>query len=293
MSKNHNLLCSLLCFSSLACVNSAGDEATSATSALAGSTSGLEYHHTLAHSRFHIGATASDLSEGGFRKTVGSEGVFATDEANGWVLATPNGGSPAESGPLTSDGDEHNSRALQYLVDAGLPASEVGTVQANAMMAGGMFATGKRAPDKLVGFTSVVHRAIAGIEVADSFAWARFNRSGEVVAESVYWPAIPPGVVQAAAALRSTIAAPADRSAFLHAIVANNPEVADAQGGGTVIHHSHATVHAPPVVVATYDVIVGAAGTKPRVRHFDATGREVWLVHDNLPTSGSGPRPLQ
>jgi hypothetical protein len=294
MRKIGNLLFSLLFFSSLACANGANDGAdTTATSALTASPPGLEYRHTRARSRFHLGTNVTDLSEGGFQKSVGSDGVFATDEANGWVLAIPNAGSPAESGPLTTDSDEHNSRTLQYFADGGLPASEAGTVQANAMMAGGMFATGQRVADKLVGFTSVVHRTIAGIEVADSFAWARFNRSGEVVAESVYWPAIPSGVVQSAATLQSAIADPIKRRALVDAVVANNPDVGAAQSGAVVIHHSHATVHAPPVMVATYDIIVGAAGTKPRVRHFDGSGREILLVHESLPVQGSGPRPRQ
>jgi hypothetical protein len=133
------------------------------------------------------------VTEGNFYKVVGDDGVLATDESNGAVLGVPNGGSPAVLvGPLTSNSDEHNAFVEDYFKTTGLPSTEIDAVHANTMMAGGMAAGGKRLPDRLVGFSSVVTRRLGGVRVAESFAWARFNKDAEAVAEGVYYA--PPSV---------------------------------------------------------------------------------------------------
>jgi hypothetical protein len=243
---------------------------------------GMEFRHLLSGSRFHLGGPErTNLSEGGYAKTIGPHGVFATDEINGATHGVPNGNSPAVfRGPLTTDADAHNAAALDYFVASGLPKAEAGTVQANAMMAGGQTATGIRVPDRLVGFNSVVERRLGGIRVAESYAWVRFNKDGEAAAEGVYWPAIPAETVSAAMELSDSITDTNARGAFLGRIAAGHPDVSASGDGEIVIHHSDSTFHGAFEALASFDVLVRKAGEKPEIRHFDKLGNDVLLPHE-------------
>ena len=55
------------------------------------------------------------------------------------------------------------------------------------------------------GYQSVLERQIDGIRIVDSIAWARMNDHGQVVAEWVYWPAIPSNVIQEARRLKEQL----------------------------------------------------------------------------------------
>jgi hypothetical protein len=242
---------------------------------------GAEFRHQASVSKFRIGAHPQTTSENRLSRLTGDDGVFAVDETNGAVVGLENGSSPASVvGPLTTDSDMHNEVVAQYFESAGLPAAEVGGIHANAVMSGGMSATGQRLKDKLVGFSSVITRRLAGVRVEESFAWARFNRDGESVAEAAYWPAIASQSVQDAIALNDGLQDPAQAARYLAQIQKNNPDVASGSIGEVVIHHSSSTVRQPAVALASYDIVFGAAGTKPRVRHFDAVGKEFTLPWD-------------
>lgn len=264
---------------------SAPQTTTVTTAPLTVSTSGgSEFRHTTSTSLFHTGEVVGSKSEGGFEKLLGRDGVFAIEEANGWSLALPNGDSSAETvPPLTNNAEEHNARVVEYFRAAGLPASEFGGVHVNTMMRGGRAATGARTADKFVGYISVIQRRIQGIAVPDSFAWARFNAKGEVVAESVYWPAIPASTVAEAVRLQQHLAETTKQSAFVASLAASDPTIAADATAEVTIHHSSATVHAAPVAVAAVDLMTGRQGDeRRRVRHFSAAGTEIVLAHERV-----------
>jgi hypothetical protein len=252
---------------------------------------GSEFRHTTSASLFHTGEVVGSKSEGGFEKLVGKDGVFAIEEANGWSLALPNGGSSAETAPpLTNNADEHNARVVEYFKAAGLPASEIGSVHVNTMMRGGRAATGPRTADKFVGYISVIQRRIQGIAVPDSFAWARLNAKGEVVAESVYWPAIPAATVTEAVRLQQHLAEATKQKDFVASLAASDPTIAADATAEVTIHHSSATVHAAPVAVAAVDLMTGRQGDeRRRVRHFSAAGAEIVLAHERAQSAPTAP----
>jgi hypothetical protein len=254
--------------------------------------SGISFSHSLASSHFHLGANVSLLSSDGFLQTSGDDGVFQVDQSSGAAFGVENAASPANArGPLTLDSDAHNQKVLDYMQASGLPMAEVARVHANTIMSGGVTGSGVRLKDSLVGFTSVINRQLGGVRVSESFALARFNADGETVHEAVYWPAIPSDVVGAAAQMSATVADPRTLNPLLRLIQGANPEVGNAAGGEVVIHHSPFWMRkAVPDTVVTYDVIIGVAGSKPRVRHFDSTGAAVVLPSETkTPLSSARP----
>jgi hypothetical protein len=232
------------------------------------------YSHSFTNSKFHIGSNPISVAESGLLKTVGTDGVFGIVPETGWVLAIPNATSPSRLvAPLTSSPDVNNARVLDYFTSNGLPASQVGGVNAHASM----YASGARdsstptlpAKPEFGGYTSVVTRAVSGVPVPDSFAWARFNADGEVVAEQVYWPALPSTVVNAASALAARLSDPVVRDNYLRQLPSG------ASNGQVVIRHSACSYRGGFEAMASYDFTT--EGESPRVRHFDASGAEVTL----------------
>jgi hypothetical protein len=233
------------------------------------------YSHTVGVSRFRIGASRREMSEAGWYKVVGNEGVFATDPYTGAVRANPNGDAPAaHAAALTSNPDEHNARVLTYFRGAGLPMDQVGGAHVTTIMKvdGPADTVGHQRPT-FVAYTTIVERTIDGIRVPDSFAWARFNARDEVVAEGVYWPAIPAAAIADAHALRDQLTDPARGAAYRTQLAVPD---ASAKGGMVTIRHSGATSRSAFEAFAGYDVHVpygdGATG-RGRTVHFDASGR--------------------
>jgi hypothetical protein len=134
---------------------------------------GAAYVHTANNSKFRVGTTASTMSEFGFTKLVGKEGVFATLSTTGWVLALPNANAPSIAvAPLTQSEAVHNRAVVNYFSGAGLPTAQIGEVHAHPSM----HASGQSGVDNISnnltfeGYTSVITRVVAGILVPDSFA---------------------------------------------------------------------------------------------------------------------------
>jgi hypothetical protein len=105
----------------------------------------------------------------------------------------------------------------------------------------------------------------------DSFAWARMTTSGDVDAESVFWPPIDAAIVREATAFRTLVSDASAHKAF----VAGLPEGVE-QDIGVVIHHSNAAAGQPPVALASYDVKF-AGRSDSAIRHFDRGGVELTL----------------
>lgn len=238
---------------------------------------GAGYIHLASASKFHVGSAATNLSELGFSKVVGSDGVFAT-AANGWVGAFPVAGAASTMvDPLTRVPEVHNQTVVSYFVGAGLPTAQIGNVTAHADARGS--GTGKTSgplPNgTFAGYTSVLARVVAGIPVPDSFAWAQFNANGEVVKEAVYWPAIPQSVIQEAQALNAKLSDPTQRATYMSKLPAG------LVNGQVVIRHSSCSER------STFEVFAGYDLTERRemggVRHFDMNGTEFKMKSEAHP----------
>ncbi|MDC0746044.1 hypothetical protein [Polyangium mundeleinium] len=247
----------------------------------------------IAMSLFSTGPAATSQLENGYQKVVGSEGVFATDSTNGAVLAIPNSGAHALSvGPYSISASEHNDRVRTYFVAAGIPADQIGSVSVHTMVERGGLVQDLIKPDapqlKLVAYYSLLNRAVDGIPVADSVAWARFNAEDVVVSETVFWPEIPGQAVADAKKMALTLADPSARAAFRAKL-----PVTDESEGHVVIRHSTHTWRGGFVAVASYDVNYRyPEGGGSYTRHFGLDGVEFRLPEEmvgaNIP---SDPRP--
>lgn len=245
------------------------------------------YQHGLERSRFVVGDSRGDVREYGLIKVVGSEGSFAVDEANGTVIAVPNARSAAQQRGVwyTRGSQSHNDDVRAYFMAAGIPQDQIASVDATTSLYGaGGEADRSSLQPKIAGWQSILHREIRGVPVIDSVAWARMDDDRHVIAEWVYWPAIPAKAIDDAVRLRTSLASESQRAAFLSRLPADLP------GGQVVIRHSSAVTSGPFEAVATYDVIerrisadasTGAAVRAASVvRHFDANGSEIRLPQE-------------
>src|SRR5262249_27630679 len=121
------------------------------------------------------------------------------------------------------------------------------------------------------GTTALLARAVDGIPVGESHAYAHFVAGDQTTDEGFYWPAIPADVVAAARALRDRLADPAALAAYKALL----PSEAQSDGQ-VVIHHTDGSLGtAAFTAVATYDVLerdpLGGGGD----HHFDADGQEI------------------
>jgi hypothetical protein len=256
--------------------------AAAAVPDLGGSVAG--YSHAFERSLFKPGNGQVAMSDAGYSKLVGANGVFAVDQVTGAVLALPNAGAPStRRPPFAGSGAEHNAKVKAYFVAGGLPADQIAGVQTHAMMEGGIDAAGNRTPDTLIGYYSVLSRAISGIPVAESYAWARFNVDGEVVDEAVHWPALPASAVAEAKALSVIVGDLPSVAALAAKIEQANPGFGNTEGR-VIIHHNLSVDRGGPFSVATYD------STPPNGRstlHFDRNGARVALRHEVVASSAA------
>lgn len=237
------------------------------------------YTHALERSKFALGTKAVSRAEFGMQKAVGDQGVFAT-MPTGLTLGMPNADARSRQKAAYPGGpDAHNKAVRSYFVGAGLPSDQISeVVPFAAMHSEGAVADGMKgavANAKLGYYFSVLRRQVDGIPVADSLAWARLNVDGEVVIESVYWPAIPEAVITKARDAQARLADPAMRSALV-------AKVPGASEGKLVIHHTPGFYQGAFEAVATYDI----AGDGGKVHHFDISGAAVDLAEERADAWG-------
>ena len=240
------------------------------------------FSHTFEHSRFKPGGAPSAISDMGFSKLVGTNGVFSVDEVNGWVLATPNGGAPSTlRPPYPGTAADHDARVLGYFLASGIPKDQIAGIQVHTLMQTSMsLVDNKKAPDTLLGYYSILNRAINGVPVADSTAWARFNADDEVVEESVFWPELPASVLDRVSAVTAAFGDSARLGAIQQKIEAGAKGYGSVPGR-IVIHHADSTYRGTPFAVVTYDVFPGH--DRLAVGHFDETGQRITLAHETQP----------
>lgn len=198
-----------------------------------------KYQHEFSRSRFVAGAAAQARVESGFQKVVGEFGVFATDGHNGAVTAIPHGASGRElAEPFTDDEGVHNKAVLDYFLGAGIPPAQVGSASVTTVIEGtGTLVDGRDAPPRFVAFNTVLERRVSGVQVADSFAWARLAKDGSVVSEGVYWPELDSNVINDAIQLDQTLSNPSVKVGLIAHAKAVLPDL-DETSLHAVVHHS-------------------------------------------------------
>jgi hypothetical protein len=254
------------------------------------------YQHSLDRSRFSVGTPTTSqrrLTENGFAKVIGPEGVFATNVANGLTVALQSDGSDKPGARaeglarlktvFTGEPEKHNKQVFEYFVRAGLPKAQVGGTHANTyLIANGSGKDKRLAETHVDGYATILERQIERYSVVDSVAWARLNDEGKVISEWVYWPAIPGKVISDAKRLEEMVRN-SNKEGFLSRLPPGLPP------GKVVIRHSSATEEGKFEVFASYDVLetktlvaaVPATGQNLKTensivltRHFDVSGTE-------------------
>ncbi len=266
-------------------IDQAATAADAAPSFLAG------YTHTLNASRFKIGANPSlELNTPQMQRWRGSLGAFAIDPGNGSACGLLDARSPR--GPYELDEATHAANVKAYFGTAGVPAEQIGEVQATYQSAimGGSTADAGPSPFQLESISSILRRRVSGVLVVESEAWAKMTTNGDVDMECVFWPPLDKSVVQNAVAWAKTMTDAPTHAAFLAKISSNASIQSDV---GVVIHHTDMSVHSPATAFSSYDVVLG---TEPGggTRHFDQTGQEFRLPQELSPAPGPGaarPRP--
>jgi hypothetical protein len=236
------------------------------------------YSHEISRSRFRIGqGTALETSTPTLQRWRGSLGAFAHDPTNNWSMAELSAGSP--SGPYILDASTHNQMVKSYFVSAGIPEDQIANVETSYIYSGTLGGNQTTAPVPH-SLNSILMRAIDGIPVRESEAWAKMTTAGDVDMEVVFWPPIDTRVIARAKALAATIAGPSGHASYL----AKLPKIFIE--GGVVIHHSDMSVHSAPVAYVAFDATVDSAGYAA-MHHFDENGNEYRLPHEQANTPGS------
>jgi hypothetical protein len=180
---------------------------------------------------------------------------------------------------MAGSAEDHNQAVRSYFVAGGLPDAQISRVDALARMSQS-YDNGTSTTPELICWNSMVHRQAGGFNVRDSYAWARINVNGQVVAEGVHWPDLPVGVIHDAAELSAIANAPGS----LAALRAKLPADLQTVPGEVMIHHTPGEWAGAFVAAATFDVTRNS-----RVLHFDKNGVEVQFPNEKRGANGSPP----
>jgi hypothetical protein len=273
-------------------------------SASAGGAAG--YQHGVRGSRLDLGGRARRVVERGYVREVGREATLAVNLKNGSAFGVPNANARSQhSGPYGASPEAHEASVRDYFVYLGLPAEQILRVRTLTQLeAHGRGDETRTVPLVLAAYYSVIDRGVQGIPVPDSFAWARVDTEGKVIAEGIYWPALSPAVVAGALKLRDAVADP-QRQAALEAKIPLR-----IRDHGVAIRHSSAYVETPFEAFPSYDVAVLSqalpergqlavaaqteAPSRPNgtmeIRHFDENGVELRLPQEQRSLGAATPR---
>ena len=252
------------------------------------------YQHGADRSLFILGDSPRDMAEPGYIKRVGSEGTLAVLASNGSVAGIPNAqGRALQLGPYGVTPQDHDRFVRDYFERSGIPGTQIRAIKtATLLEASGASDDVSTARPKVTAYYSVVERAVDGVPVPDSFAWARVNRDGQVVAEGVYWPALPPGVLARAHRMsqgnplpqieRAIEARPAEALVNHHVAIRHS----SADYDGSFAAHASIDVHVRLAATARADARTSL------VRHFNEEGAEFQLPQE-ISSISSSPRPKQ
>jgi hypothetical protein len=215
-----------------------------------------------------------------FDRVVGTDGVLAFGK-HGVTLGVPNADAASvKAPPFRGSGAEHTSKVKDYFLGAGLPSSQLGEEHIHAAMQQGAALSEQlagQAKPTFAGYTTVLYRQLDGIPVRGSYAWARFNAEDVVVAEEVFWPALPAFLVAEAQAFRARLTDPQQREAFLASVPAKHRALTPV----VVVTHS------PHFQDAFETAVVAEFPTTDDVRHFAADGKAFRFAHQLVADSAT------
>lgn len=203
--------------------------------------------YDIEKSKFAFGSTPTKSESGGLTRWTGANGVVAVSP-NGSTSASLNGGvAEANVRDWSSTQETLTDHVRAYFNSMGVAPCQSTDTQ------------------RLGGSNGVavsLNRAVSGIPVIGSTAYAQFNEHDLSTTEGLYWPTVPASVVTAARALRAQLAEPAALASYKAKLPAN------AQGEGqVVIHHPGTSSTQVFTALASYDVIAGRSTLS-----FDASG---------------------
>lgn len=204
-------------------------------------------------------------------REIGEDGVFLTMVQSGAVDALPNATASSRlRPPLTLDANAHNKTVKAYFASAGLPVEQIEELSIQATMATEVRDSQEQKP-VLEYYTTFIKRQIQGIQIPDSYASARINIDGDVVTESVHWPAIPQSAIDAALRIRTRLSDPEKAQAF-------KAKVGDKYGLNRVaVHHTPGEYPGATEAVAAFDV-----DENTKTFHFDENGDKIVLPQEVL-----------
>lgn len=256
-------------------------------------TAGSLYQHTPSVTHFPLKGDTTVENGETFERIVSSRGAFLTDRVTHGTLAVRHASSKStsradavsdpsayEAPPkgFTQDPDQHNKAAKDYFISIGLPIAEIGGMHVTTMMSGASrIGGGPTPPPMFMWYTSHMERKLGGILVEGSHAFAAIDTNGDLITESVYWPAIPLDVVQAAAALDARLKSASERATFLAKARAVIP-IDDATGQVKIIHTSW-THHGAFEAHAVYDVLTANTGKRANI-HFNENGERIVMPEE-------------
>jgi hypothetical protein len=275
-----------------------GGWAMPATSQQVPGVEGKSYVQKAELSRFDLGVGARRDTEWPYERLVGAKGVFLTDRITGATLAIPtapaipkpplDGGAPQATSypqPLSDNADAHSAEVRKYLISTGIPEEEVSGTHVTTTMAGGGPVSGGVQPSesRLLWYTTHLDRAVGGIAVEGSYAFAALDGNGRAITEGAYWPSISARIVDRAQAFRRKLESGTGLSDFLAAVRRQQPIVREATGEVKIVHTA-GSYHGEFVAQPLYVVVVrNPNGGKAQILRFDDTGAPVRMP-DEVPS---------
>jgi hypothetical protein len=203
--------------------------------------------YDIEKSKFALGSAPTKSESGGLTRWTGANGVIAVFP-NGSTLASLNAGvAEANVKEWSSTHETVSEHVRAYFLSMGVAPCQ----STNTQALGGSS-----------GIAISLNRAVAGVPVIGSVAYAQFNEHDLTTTEGFYWPTVPASVVTAARALQTQLAEPAALASYKAKLPTN------AQGEGqVVIHHAGGSSTQVFAAQASYDVIAGRSTLS-----FDANG---------------------
>jgi hypothetical protein len=197
--------------------------------------------YDITRSRFAFGTTPAETT-GDMTRWTGANGVLAISRL-GSERASLNGGTaPANRPDWSADPDALSAHVRDYFISLGVEACQVRS--SNVMGS----ASGQR--------TIALNRAIDGITVDDSLAFARIDQDDQSTDEALWWPDIPADVLAQARAFRDRLADPAARAAYQALL----PSTAQTQGEVMIRHTGASSLSTTFQAQAVYLVVGPARG---------------------------------
>jgi hypothetical protein len=231
------------------------------------------YRHDPSVSRFKLGPGIYSESTAIGSRYVGSKGAILIT-TTGATIAVPNADSGVEAaGPLSTDPAVHTAAVLAYFGAAGLPPAQIAGTRISTFMAATGSTSDQVAPiPKLVGYSTVIDRQVGGVRISGSYAWARLNANGDVMAEEVYWPDLPAAVVSEAAQMQMAMGTAANKSALMAKLPAR---WALAENQVVIRHSPHYQV-----TFEAYAAVEVRTQSQPGPAWYDLNGQQLLLISD-------------